>query len=225
MSTRALDRSKVVKSDWSDNFGAILERLGGNFTNETVIQVVISSNERLVDPAHAVPLDTPVKLLKTYGCHYVGFYLADSSTAPEEAQEQQPQNALTILMQNAGRTRCIYAVSKLLQEEEIVIKQVKEAKTYTCGSVLFPPDLPLHDSIVVRHNCCCADPTEAAYYSATLKKVPPVCFTVVGEKGLVMEGVAELQQQYSVVRPLCFLCQSDVKTHKVSHPNNVAKRR
>ena len=124
------------------------------------------------------------------------------------------------------KPRCIYAVSKLRQEEEIVIKRVKEAKTYTCGSVLFPPDSPLHDSIVVRHNCCCADPIEAAYYSATLKKFPPVCFYYgMGEEGLVMEGVAELQQQYSVVRPLCFLCQSDGKTHKVSHPNNVAKRR
>ena len=101
---RQVQRRTIVKCDWSDNFGAILERLGDDYSNEIVTQVVISSNERLVDPAHTVPLDAPVKLLETYGCHYVGFYLADSSTAPaEEAQEQQPQNALTILMQNAGR--------------------------------------------------------------------------------------------------------------------------
>ena len=40
----------------------------------------------------------------------------------------------------------------------------------------------------------------------------------------VTEGTAELQMQYAVVRPLCFLCQSDGKTHKVGRPNNVAKR-
>ena len=34
-------------------------------------------------------------------------------------------------------------------------------------------------------------------------------------------GVAEVQRLYSVVCPLCFLCQSDGKTHKVSHPSNV----
>ena len=44
-----------------------------------------------------------MRLLETYGCHYVGYYLADSTTASEEAQTQQQPNALEILMQNAGR--------------------------------------------------------------------------------------------------------------------------
>ena len=66
-------RRTIVKCDWGDNFGALLERLGG--TNETVVQVVISSNERLIDPAHTVLLDAPVKLLETYGCHYVRLVL------------------------------------------------------------------------------------------------------------------------------------------------------
>ena len=30
---------------------------------------MISSNERMVEPAHSVPLDVPSKLLETYGCH------------------------------------------------------------------------------------------------------------------------------------------------------------
>ena len=38
---------------------------------------------------------------------------------------------------------------------------------------------------------------------------------------IVAKGVAELQWQYSIV---CPLCQPEGKTHKVSHPNNVAKK-
>ena len=98
-------------------------------------------------------------------------------------------------MENVFKPRCIYAVSKLHKEEEIIIERVREARTltYTCGSTLFSPDSPLHNTIVVRCNCCRADPVEAAYFSATLKKFPPVCFYCgMGEEGLVTEGVAEL---------------------------------
>ena len=62
----------IVKCDWSDNFGALLEMLGDKFTNETAVKIVISSNEKLIDPTHVVPLDALERLLETYGCHYVG---------------------------------------------------------------------------------------------------------------------------------------------------------
>ena len=62
------------------------------------------------------------------------------------------------------------------------------------------------------------------YYTATLKKYPPVCFYCGMAEGFVTEGIVELQRQYAVVRPLCFLCQSEGKTHKVGRPNNVIKR-
>ena len=78
-------RRTIVKCSWSDNFGLLLEKLEPEFAGETVVQVVISSNERLTDPTHTVPLDAPIKLLVTYGCHYVGFYLADSGTAGQVA--------------------------------------------------------------------------------------------------------------------------------------------
>ena len=68
-----------------------MERLGDEFANETVEKVVISSNERLVNPTHIVPLDVSVRLLETYSCHYVGYYLAGSTAASEEAQTKQQQ--------------------------------------------------------------------------------------------------------------------------------------
>ena len=45
-----------------------------------------------------VSLDAPIKLLETYGCHYVSYYLACS----EDTRARQEPNALTILMQNAA---------------------------------------------------------------------------------------------------------------------------
>ena len=73
------------------------------------------------------------------------------------------------------KSQCIFAVSNLRMEEEIIVERVKEAKTYSCGSSLFLLDSPLHDTIVIRQNCCCADPVEGVYHTATLKKFPPVC--------------------------------------------------
>ncbi len=101
-----------------------------------------------------------------------------------------------------------------------------ESKVYTCGSTLFYPNSPFHDTIVVKENISCADPMEASYYSAALVKFPPVCYYCgKDEGGLVTEGVAELKRSYGVVRPLCCICQSKGKTNKVSHPNNVKRRR
>ena len=50
-------------------------------------------------------------------------------------------------------------------------------------------------------------------------------FTAVwGEECVVSEGVTELRSQYGIIQPLCFFCQSEGKTHKVTHPNNVSKK-
>lgn len=44
-----------------------MEKLRGNFANKTVTQVVISSNEKLMDPTHTISLNAPVRLLQNYG--------------------------------------------------------------------------------------------------------------------------------------------------------------
>ena len=52
------------------------------------------------------------------------------------------------------------------------VERVNESKTYSCGLPVFPLDSPLIDTVVVRQNCCCADPVEGVYYTATLKEIP-----------------------------------------------------
>ena len=98
-SSTVLKGRSIVKCNWSDNFASLLEKAGSEFSTEVVIQVIISKNERL-DTSHTVPLDAPVKLLETYGCLYVCYYLADN-TVREPAQGGR--NALTVLMQSESR--------------------------------------------------------------------------------------------------------------------------
>ena len=66
-------RRSIIKCDTDENFGALMERLEVNLGSETVAEVTISAvaDDKSVHSAHTVPLDAPVTLLETYGCHYV----------------------------------------------------------------------------------------------------------------------------------------------------------
>ncbi|KAL5474590.1 hypothetical protein EMCRGX_G026560 [Ephydatia muelleri] len=94
-------RRSIIKCDTDENFGALMERLEVNLGSETVTISAVA-DDKSVHSAHTVPLDAPVTLLETYGCHYVKFYLATSSSTISQAQQQLP-NALEMLMQNAER--------------------------------------------------------------------------------------------------------------------------
>lgn len=92
-----VDRT-VLKCTWNENFGSVLERLGGGFSSELVSSVLISSNERLVEPTHIVPLDAPIKLLETYRCHYICYNLVEDTVNVTVASDR---NVATVLMETA----------------------------------------------------------------------------------------------------------------------------
>ena len=94
-----VDRT-IVKCSWNENFASVLEKLGGEYSSERVSRVVISSNERLVEPAHIAPLDAPIKLLETYNCHYVCYYLEEESVEALAAADEV-RSVATVLMQSA----------------------------------------------------------------------------------------------------------------------------
>ena len=103
------------------------------------------------------------------------------------------------------KPRCVYSAARLSRAEETIVEWVIESKVYMCGSTLVPLTSPLHDTIVVRQNCFCAAPVEAAYCRSALVKFPPVCFYCdLGEDCVVSEGVAELWRQFGFVRPPVF---------------------
>jgi hypothetical protein len=75
--SRLLVGRTILKCSWDEKLASMLERLGTEYSTELVSKIVISSNDRIVEPAHTVPLDAPIKLLETYGCHYICYYLCE----------------------------------------------------------------------------------------------------------------------------------------------------
>lgn len=102
---------------------------------------------------------------------------------------------------------------------------IDESHLYTCGSPLFTNESPLHSSVVVRQKLTCSSPIEAQYYSAKLVTMPCVCYWCGGaEETLLFDDLfTQLQREYQVVRPMCFLCKAENKQYFTSHPNNMAK--
>ncbi len=89
-----LDRT-IKKCDWAESFESVFEGLGSDFNSETLSKVLISSNERIVEPAHIVPLDAPIKLLDTYNCHYICYKLEEDAVNVTATSER---NVATVLM-------------------------------------------------------------------------------------------------------------------------------
>ncbi len=58
-----------------------------------VSRVLISSNEKLVEPTHSVPLDAPIKLLETYGCHYICYKLVEDAVGASVATDTRTLTA------------------------------------------------------------------------------------------------------------------------------------
>lgn len=131
-----------------------------------------------------------------------------------------------VTCQECLKPRCIYAANVLSFEEKAAVKVIDESRLYTCGMPLFPGESPLHSTIVARQKLTCSSPIEAQYYSAKLVTLPCVCYWCGGaEETIVFDDLyTQLQREYQVVRPLCFMCKSENKTHATSHPNNMAKR-
>ena len=85
----------IVCCEWTDSFSAVLDKLE-SYSEETVDKVIISTNEKFVDPCHVVPLTAPVSVCDQFRCNFVCFYLKDS----EGIQAQQQPDAFTILMRS-----------------------------------------------------------------------------------------------------------------------------
>ncbi len=198
---------KVVKIEWENTFGELLEKIGEEYRCESVEKVAVCGNQQFRDPVHDVPLDGPMVLCQTYGMN-VCFHL------------------IVIVCGECTKPRCVYARSKLCRAESVAVENVKDSHLYTCGSSIFPPSSEYYDSIVLRENITCSDPIELQYFSSTLVHYPPLCYWCGNaEETLVRdEDLVELQRKFQTVRPICFFCISDGKSPFTRHPLNSAKR-
>ena len=101
---------------------------------------------------------------------------------------------------------------------------MKETKIYTCGSLIFPEEISLASTVIVREALVCASPIEAQYYNAVLVHFPPVWYYCgLGEDSLDDDEMRKLWISYAVVLPLWFLCKSEGKSPKCKKPSNVKR--
>lgn len=70
----------IFQCAWEDTFGSLLLKFGSELEAETINQVVISKNEKYLDPCHKVPIDAPVSLCDQFGCLFVCLYLSEMQT-------------------------------------------------------------------------------------------------------------------------------------------------
>ena len=70
----------ILKCSWEDTTGSLLLRLGNDLEAETIYDVVISNNDKFVDPHHKVPIDAPVIVRDHYCCMFLCLYLTEKET-------------------------------------------------------------------------------------------------------------------------------------------------
>ena len=51
----------IICCEWTDSFAAVLDKLE-DYSEEVVEKVIISTNEKFVDPCHVVPLTAPISV-------------------------------------------------------------------------------------------------------------------------------------------------------------------
>ena len=123
------------------------------------------------------------------------------------------------------KPRCVFAEAPLSQKEKDMLYELETS--YTCGSILFPPNSPYYSSIITRVNLSCHGCVEAQYYSACLVKFKPVCSHCSCPEETLAEDdlVCTLKQSKQVVGPICFICRSEGKEPHTWGATSNKKRR
>jgi hypothetical protein len=125
-----------------------------------------------------------------------------------------------------ARPRCIFAATRLTNEEILAVKAVKDEDNYICGDVLFQEDSIYYDKIVVRNLLSCAKIMETTYYAKKISSAhfPSVCFHCGSGNTIIDEGIQNLKRKFKVVRPICGECKQAGKEPVVKCQVNVAKK-
>ena len=159
--------------------------------------------------------------------------LAPSPTSEAKEADKENKKLLVggkvrsiMVCSECNKPRCVYTAASLSSEERNRLKCLAETRVYTCGSTLFPPESPLHRTIVCRQTLNCSSVMETQYYSGVSTAFPPVCWHCASPEEMLTndEFMEDLRSQYAVVRPICFLCRSDGKRPATWGASNVAKR-
>lgn len=157
---------------------------------------------------------------------------ASACSDAKEADKQNKKLLIAAKVRNiivcleCHKPRCVYAAGTLGLNERNYVKLVVDSKMYSCGSALFPPNSPLHSTVICRQALTCNEPVKTQYYSSVCVTFPPVCWFCGSPEETLTDDelIQRMRSEYAVVRPICFLCRSDGKRPATWGASNVAKR-
>ena len=117
---------KIVKCEWSETLGEIIERVDRTLSQEVVEKVMVSSNAQFLDPVYEIPLDGLIELLKDYGMNVL-FYL--SGDADLRRSESSGRNVYEILMASSRK--------RVLPSKMTSFEQISDQHKGACNNCLW----------------------------------------------------------------------------------------
>ena len=63
---------KIVNVGWESNFGELMIAADPSLEEESVLKVIISTNELFIDPIHEVNITAPVSVCDAFKCRLAG---------------------------------------------------------------------------------------------------------------------------------------------------------
>ena len=94
----------ILKRSWDDSFGSLLLKFGcDDLEAETIHKVIISNNDKFIDPRHKVPIDPPVSVCDQFGCMYVCLYLTEKETTTRTISDVLMGYSLELVLQDPDK--------------------------------------------------------------------------------------------------------------------------
>ncbi|XP_046341796.2 uncharacterized protein LOC124122725 [Haliotis rufescens] len=158
-----------------------------------------------------------------------------SSVTMSSIREKQNRKILTankvresVTCVECRKPRCVYSDTRLSCKDKTALIRMREGRSYTCGSPLFPPASPYFETLVVKESLRCSSTMETTYYASNTCSLPSVCFHcgIARSEDFADDSVIhELQAMYSTVKPICRSCKQSGKEAAVRGKRNVKKLR
>ena len=82
---------------WESSFGELMIAADHSLEKESVLKVIISTNERFIDPIHKVNITAPVSICDTFKCRFVCMYLRESSDISVSTHTNSVTGVCTLL--------------------------------------------------------------------------------------------------------------------------------
>ncbi|CAC5374955.1 unnamed protein product [Mytilus coruscus] len=199
----------VFKSEWKDAFETsiqpVIELVNGRFGRMKLKGTPLSVYRGVPHELFGQPLDDYHRPSSRNTTDFDTEEVELDKTNRELLKAGRARDA--ILCGECNKPRKGYSANRLIDEQDEVLRRIKEQKSYVCGD-----SLPEGWEMVMISSLLCTSEVETSYYGSTVRSFLPPCCVYCGTKGDFLESsddyISELFTHFSVVRPICTHCRS-----------------